>query len=198
MPTPPDPPVAPSTTPGSTGPVAATTAACPYATGAYKFKSTVSPETKASLEKFSKDPPEVGGTAKTLGPELIKLKEDAFKTKMEKDAADGKCTRVEKELASPKGGKQKMAKYEYPDGTMVRYKPDGDAFSGGKATYCVDVKNDPTKPDEKPNDVGFKVDENGKAVPKNPADLQEDGADPVAKADHANKAMRAGHISLEK
>ena len=198
MPSPPDPPPSPSRTPSATAPVAAATAACPEATGIYKFKPTASAETLETLKKFSKNPPEIGGTARAMAPALVGLRKAEVLAKMQREFTDRKCTRVEKRIGSPRGvrERQTMVKYEYPDGTLVRFKPHGDAFSGGKATYSVEVKNDPTRPDRAPGDVAFKVDENGKAVPKGPDDLKVEGATERARSAYTTRAMQAGHKSL--
>jgi hypothetical protein len=59
-----------------------------------------------------------------------------------------------------------MQMWEYADGTEVRYKPLGDKKRAGP-TFSVEVKKDPSMPDMHSDDVAFKVDAQGRAVPKN-------------------------------
>jgi hypothetical protein len=42
-----------------------------------------------------------------------------------------------------------MQKWEYPDGTVVRYKPLGDEYRAN-ATYSIEVKKTPALPDRGP------------------------------------------------
>ena len=60
---------------------------------------------------------------------------------------------------------QTMLRYEFSDGTVVRYKPHGNDAST-KPVFTVAVKKDPGAPDTGPTDAAFKVDAQGRAVPR--------------------------------
>ena len=204
-------PPAPSTTSGATTPVATTTVACPN-TGPFPFKTSVmTPEAIAVINQYNSAPPTQGATAKTITPTLATLKEAEFLAAMDAKVCPDPpppspracCAKSTKPLAGYPGP-QDMVKYEFEDGTVVRYKPNGDAFSSPRgqpvnATYSVEVKVDPTKPDEGPGDVAFKVDKDGNAIPKGPNEVQiapeNPGATPPVPSTAAQKdiAMQAGH-----
>ena len=79
-----------------------------------------------------------GKEARRLGPALDGLTDEtAFLAAMAKETP----VPTSKILGSG-STQQVMKKWEYPDGTLVRYKPQGDAYSGGLATYSVEVKVD--------------------------------------------------------
>jgi hypothetical protein len=93
-----------------------------------------------------------------------------------------------------------MTVYEFPDGTVVRYKPLGDS-ERPMATFSIEVKKNPALPDMGPDDVAFKVSADGQAVAKGPNDI----ANPYSKATekaqfvlYEKSMMDAGHQSLEK
>jgi hypothetical protein len=92
---------------------------------------------------------------------------------------------------------QRMMVWEYPDGTVVRYKPDGDEFRSGP-TYSVEVKKDPNVGDAaaKQEGIAFKVDENGNPVPKGPDDIANPysgNGSPEQVDEYKKRAMDAGH-----
>lgn len=65
---------------------------------------------------------------------------------------------------------QPMQMWEYPDGTVVRYKPLGDNKRPGPA-YSIEVKKNPSKPDSGKDDAAFKLEPAGAPVPKGPFDV---------------------------
>jgi hypothetical protein len=164
-------------------------------------------ESQEALAKFQKTPPEIGQTAKEIAPKLARKTEKEVLEHMEAEVKAGKCVKSTTTIPGPTpGSTQTMVKYEYPDGTMVRYKPDGDKFRPGP-TMSVEVKHTPKKPDgsmnpdKSPDDIAFKVDETGAAVPKNPSDVKnpfDKGKDKDRNEGYTDRAMNAGHKSLTK
>jgi hypothetical protein len=119
-----------------------------------------------------------------------------FNAKMGEEVSAGKCTKKAVPISGPP--RQTMDVYEYPDGTVVRYKPLGDPKRPrSEPAYSVEVKKDPSLPDLGKDDAAFKVDPTGKAIPKGPLELK----NPYAKGSAQYKAfedavMNAGHHSL--
>ena len=101
-----------------------------------------------------------------------------------------------KNVASPRGGQQVMRKWEYDDGTLVRYKPHGDEHSGGLATYSVEVKTSKAKADVGLGGIGFKVDPKGRAVPLGPGDVNNPFPGAPNHGAYRNQVMQLGHRSL--
>lgn len=90
-----------------------------------------------------------------------------------------------------------MRVYEYPDGTVVRYKPHGGSKRPGP-TYSIELKKDPSLSDLGKGDAAFKVDSSGRAVPKGPFEIN----NPYPKGSvqwlvFRDELMNAGHKSLE-
>jgi len=172
---------------------------------AHDFSQDEDGKMKQVYNDFQADPPKTGATAQTLGPKLSTMKEKEFTEFMDAEAAAGKCTsKVEiVDSFAPGKEKQNMMKYEYPDGTMVRYKPDGDLIRKGKPTYSIEIKKDASLADrggtEAIHDVAFKVDEKGRLVPKWPHTMN----DPYAPGstlskNYTNAMMATGHKILPK
>lgn len=227
MPPPPPPPDAdppglpavPSTTPGATTPVATVVTPCAFS-GPHPFlQSRMSAGAKEAVRKFGEAPPSQGGTAKRLAPVLATLKEDAFLAEMQSQVCATPppaspracCLRTEVTMGDPWGrGTQKMIMYNFEDGTVVRYKEKGDAFTSpdpahAVATYSVEVKvarNDAVTAGQ--GDIACKVDQFGNAVPKGPGELLKLPANPAAsppippEREQISNAMGAGHRILEK
>ncbi|MEO8705805.1 MAG: DUF4157 domain-containing protein [Kofleriaceae bacterium] len=68
---------------------------------------------------------------------------------------------------------QQQEVYDFPDGTRVRMKPKGDGHPGnpGKPMYSVEVKIPGSTADGQPG-ISFKVDGEGRPVPKGPDDIK--------------------------
>jgi hypothetical protein len=88
-----------------------------------------------------------------------------------------------------------MLTYEYPDGTEVRYKPNGDGVIRTDPTYSIEVKHTPANPDNGPQDVAFKVDTQGRAVPKNPSNTANPyrGTGGTKESDYDDRCMDSCH-----
>jgi hypothetical protein len=122
------------------------------------------------------------------------MREERFLETMADEVEAGRCTVRQVSINGPPP--QMMDVYEYTDGTVVRYKPLGDT-ERHNPTYSIEVKKNPTLPDRGSDDIAFKLDSNGYAVPKGPHDVQnpflKNGSQFRA---YENALMDAGHISL--
>jgi hypothetical protein len=92
---------------------------------------------------------------------------------------------------------------EHDDGTLIRYKPNGDDYQRPPCpTYSVEVVKEnyvPPFPDDPPlNRAAFKVDSQGRAVPKAPGGVAIPGAANNAekRAYYKDLVMKSGHKSL--
>lgn len=91
---------------------------------------------------------------------------------------------------------------EHTDGTLIRYKPNGDDHQRPPCpTYSVEVVKEHYVggPYDPPlNRAAFKVDAQGRAVPKNPAEVNVPGAaaNAVERAYYKDLMMKSGHKSL--
>jgi hypothetical protein len=140
-----------------------------------------------ALTRYQHDPPQTGQTAKTLAPVLATKTQADFLTHMDAEFNGNKCNRT----TEANGNR----KYEYPDGTVVRYK----AVPTGlrpPPTYSVEVKHTPANPDHGPGDIAFKVDDQGRAVPKNPTDVKSPYANNPERAAYVDDVMDRGHRSI--
>jgi len=135
-----------------------------------------------------------GVEAKRISGELSGKSTKDFAAKMGEEVNAGKCTKKSVSIDGPPP--QTMDVYEYPDGTVVRYKPLGDNFRSGPA-YSVEVKKAPSMPDLGKDDAAFKVTSTGKAVPKGPFEVKNPYPKGSAQYKEFEKAvMDAGHHSL--
>ena len=125
------------------------------------------PQARNMLNEYLAGNPAVGAKARELAPKLAKMNEGGCLSFMDKQHADGFCSCSTKPIKSQLG-MQNMVKYEYPDGTLVRYKPFGDNFGVPRAKYSVEVKINPDLPDKDMSGIAFKVDSSGNALPKEP------------------------------
>jgi hypothetical protein len=145
-------------------------------------------KTKTQLADFNAG--KSGGKAVRLARELDGVSEKEFLTKMGSEP----CTMKAVNIAGPPP--QSMYVYEYLDGTVVRYKPLGDAKRPGP-TYSIELKKDLSTPDRGKNDAAFKVDSSGKAVPKGPAEAMNPYPPGSLQADtFRDEVMNAGHKTL--
>ncbi|MBK7538218.1 MAG: DUF4157 domain-containing protein [Myxococcales bacterium] len=134
-----------------------------------------------------------------LAPLLTDKKEADFLSTMAGEVSNG---RVPPPRTISIGGPppQPMTMWEYPDGTVVRYKPLGDKHRVTPA-FSIEMKKNPALPDNGSTDVAFKVTADGHASPRS----YEYIANPYSKAQHdkQNKAfedaiMKLVHFELEK
>jgi Domain of unknown function (DUF4157)/Bacterial SH3 domain len=151
-------------------------------------------DSKAQSQLADFDANKTGGEAKRISGEASGMSAKDFNAKMGEEVSAGKCTKKPVHLSSPPP--QTMDVYEYPDGTVVRYKPLGDSNRAGP-TYSVEVKKDPSLPDLGKGDAAFKVAPSGKALPKGPSEVKNPYPRGSAQYDEFEKAvMNAGHHSL--
>ena len=147
----------------------------------------LSADTKRALDRFQKG--EIGKIGRELSPKLAKMTRRQFEEFMGKQVAQGKATVFKNKYTFKRGekiirGNQRI--YEYPDGTVVRYKAKGDARRQ-HPTYSVEVKKTPGVRDLKsstkkllPNGkdfdrqygIAFKLNKKGIAMPKGPSQMQ--------------------------
>lgn len=145
-------------------------------------------KTQGQLANFNTG--KTGGEAKRLAGELDGLSEKEFLAKMAGEPSTAKSVNI---VGPPP---QTMHVYEYPDGTVVRYKPLGDPKRPGPS-YSVEVKKDPSLPDLGKGDAGFKVDSSGRAVPKGPFEIKNPYPTGSVQADaFREETMNAGHRVL--
>lgn len=105
-------------------------------------------------------------SAKKLAVELKSLNQAQFLNKMDKLVEEGKSTKSIIKLAN-----QDMVRYEFPDGSMVRYMPEGD-FQRKGPTYVIEVNKDKLPDTGDSNHTAFKVNSKGEPIPKNPRDIE--------------------------
>ena len=124
------------------------------------------PEARAQLERFRNG--EIGADARRIADELVGMSDKEFLDLMDREVASNKgITKVEVMRPGPAGGPaQPMTIWEYPDGTTIRRKPLGDDFQQ-RPTVSIEMKREPSRPDNGPADAAFKVNEKGQAVPVN-------------------------------
>ncbi len=151
------------------------------------FKTTLSPEAKQQLDLFERG--QKGGAAKRLAPELAGKPVPELERILDAEVASGNATRTNPEIDDPTDPagvrKQTQPAYQFNDGSLVRIKPMGDEFNPGKPMFSVEVKLPP--PGDalpKQQGVAFKVDAQGRPVPKGPGDIRNpyDGGDALAKS----------------
>ena len=155
-------------------------------TGAAIKLANLNPASRVALNAFNAKPPTQGQTAKTLSGVLATKTQADFLAHMDAQIPHN-CSRV----IEANGNR----KYEYPDGTLVRYKAVDNRRT--PPSYSVEVKHTAgPPPDAGPQDVAFKVDSSGRAVPKNPADTNNPfNADPE-KLSYDDRCMTAVHHSI--
>ena len=90
-----------------------------------------------------------------------------------------------------------MTVWELTDGSVVRLKPKGDWQRQGP-TISGEMKLNPAKPDslEKLDGIAFKLDKQGRPVPKEPGELRALSKHHKQAARLERMAMDAGHMGL--
>ncbi|ACY14785.1 hypothetical protein [Haliangium ochraceum] len=139
--------------------------------------------------------------AQRIAPAVAGMSDADFQAFMANEVSTGAVPAPQSRNISapnPPPAQQAMQIWEYPDGTVVRYKPLGDAMRPNP-TYAIEVKGNPTLPDSGLGSAAFKVDSSGGAVPKKPDDV----ANPFSPANNRIQhdafleyLMSAGHLSL--
>jgi hypothetical protein len=126
----------------------------------------------------------IGARARKYAPLFAQMDSKAFLSFMQKDANVGRCLETV--------GK-KMRKWQYPDGTLIRYKPQGDTYRQ-EPLYSVEVMRTPGGRDQSSDDVAFKVDPLGRPVPKGPEDVDNPySSESAARQAYLAYVMEAGH-----
>jgi hypothetical protein len=138
-----------------------------------------------------------GAEARRLGPELGRKSGPDVVQFMAGEVRNGRVeNRRQERSIKPDGTYQTMTVWEYADGTVVRYKPDGDGFRA-HPTHSVEVKIDRNVRDAngKQDGIAFKVDKNGRAVPRGPNHVR--GPTELSQAQreaYVTQVMNAGHM----
>ncbi|ACY14787.1 hypothetical protein [Haliangium ochraceum] len=139
--------------------------------------------------------------AQRIAPAVAGMSDANFQTFMANEVSTGAVPAPQSRNISapnPPPALQAMLIWEYPDGTVVRYKPLGDERRPNP-TYSIEMKKNPSLPDSGPDDAAFKVGSSGTAVPKNafealnPFSLQTNAIQFHAFEDGL---MNAGHLNL--
>lgn len=100
--------------------------------------------------------------------------ESAFLAAMAGEVTGHGATPTTASIAAPTKGMpagspptQTMRRWEYPDGTVVRYKPLGDNDRPNVPSFSIEVKKDPALPDSASGaNVAFKLGDAGRAAPR--------------------------------
>jgi hypothetical protein len=141
-----------------------------------------------------------GGNAKSLSPRLAGRPVAEIIDILDTDVTAGRCTKSTSNLPMPNGQPPKpQIGYQYPDGTLVRVKPNGDAFSNNPM-YSVEVTNNTSGPVTGQDDIAFKVGTDGKAVPKGPNDVNNPynkGTNAEQHNAYLEEVIQAGHLTAQ-
>lgn len=132
----------------------------------HALSPSVDAQTTAQAGRFTHG--QVGQNAKRLAPELSTLKEAELIAKMKAEVAAGKATERTVAIGGPPP--QNMSVFEYADGTVVRFKPLGDA-NRTQATFSIEVKKNIALADSGSESAAFKVNAHGDIVPRGPDDV---------------------------
>lgn len=154
-----------------------------------QFKDNLDAETKGAKDEYDKGTQ--GGEAKSLASKLDGKSVPEIQKVLDADAAAGKCTKT----PGTSEGKP-MDSYFYPDGTLVRVKPQGSKHSPNPM-YSIEVTKQPGVSGTQ-DDVAFKVDRDGRATPKGPDDLKvpriyDKNINPHQNKAYVDEAMKYGH-----
>ena len=135
-----------------------------------------------ALTAYKENPPTRGAKAKELAPILAGSNQAQFTARM---------NNANNDFVSRNVGTQTI--YDHPDGTVVRYKPNGDAYHPNQPRYSVEVRINGQDQSNTPDDIAFKVDRQGKPVPKNLGDTNNPYPDGALRQEYLDAAMQAGH-----
>ncbi len=103
--------------------------------------------------------------AHRLAPKLCGKTDAEFLSLMAEEVSTGRVS-APRSLSIGGPPPQPMTMWEYPDGTVVRYKPLGDNYRTTPA-FSIEVKKNPALPDTSPDSAAFKMDAQGHPIPKN-------------------------------
>ena len=138
-----------------------------------------------------------GARGKELATELDGRSLADIKKVLDADVQAGKCNPpVSDPLPNPKGPPLPQEVYVYKDGTVVRLKSGGDLINGSDPMYSIEVTRNGVNEPTGPEDIAFKIDNEGTSVPKGP----NDAANPYDKGKNPDQwkvwneeVMKAGH-----
>lgn len=121
---------------------------------------------------------ETGTSARDLSRRLTGRSHDEIRELLDGDVVAGKCTVADDTFRAKGGMELPQRVYQYPDGTVVRLKPQGDGFGPTRRAppdahpkYSVEVQNLDAQRVAGQDDIAFKLDQQGRPVPKGPSDV---------------------------
>jgi hypothetical protein len=146
---------------------------------------------------------EIEGGVRVVGQdlqrELLGKTEKEFLDTMAKEVAEGRVQAPRTlKIAGPPP--QDMQMWEYKDGTVVRFKPLGDARRPSP-TFSVEVKKDPSLPDNGLDTSAFKLDRNGRPTPRDAEDILNPYSPATNRVQHdafRDAILADSHFSLNK
>ncbi|MCP3143262.1 annexin [Pyxidicoccus xibeiensis] len=135
-----------------------------------------------------------GADAKRLAPQLDGLSAAQFQAFMQKEVALGRATQLP---ASTLPGGKPQEGYLYADGTLVRFKPNGDGFVSDPS-YSVEVLTRGARtPPQDQDDIAFKIALDGSPAPKGPASVTnpyDGGTNQTQKEAFEQQIAASGHM----
>lgn len=134
-------------------------------------RSAMSESAKAQLDAYRNRTGSDGAAARKYSTTLSgKMTVADMELVLDPEIKAGTAVREPEEIKGPPPtGKQTQLAYYFPDNSVIRLKPHGDEFNGWRPSYSVEVKiaGAPGGPSD-PSMIAFKVDQHGRAVPKDP------------------------------
>jgi type III secretion translocon protein HrpF len=134
-----------------------------------------------------------GAEAKRIAPQLDGLKASQLHAYMQAEVAAGRATQLPNTTLP--GGKPQEA-YLYSDGTLVRFKPNGDGFVPDPS-YSIEVLTRGVTTPVDQNSVAFKIDSNGSPAPKGPASVTnpyDGGTNSTQNKAFEKRIVESGHL----
>lgn len=138
-----------------------------------------------------------GAKALELSAELGGLKAAEQKTRCDQEVPPATYQ------SSPLSVDKDQHVYTFPDGSMIRLKPDGDMLGNSDAMYSIEVMKDGESTAADQSGIAFKVSADGKPVPKGPDDVNNPysynkGYQQYQAEPYLNTVMSAGHLFAAK
>jgi hypothetical protein len=136
--------------------------------------SVTPPDAQAQLTAYNAGTS--GGAAKRLAPQLANEELADIQSILAQEVAAGRATRTTspmRDYTDPTGvATQTQEIYDFVDGTVIRVKPKGDKFNPGVPMFSIEVKQvAPSDTLPQQQGIAFKVDAQGRAVPKGPGEV---------------------------
>ncbi|HEY4244250.1 MAG TPA: hypothetical protein VGM88_30765 [Kofleriaceae bacterium] len=147
---------------------------------------------------FNADDPSVGKAAREWAPKLPGMTAAQMKVALEPEVAAGRAVFTTPPFKDPRPnrGMQEQLLWTFKDGTEIRVKPFGDDRHVGLQMYSIEVNRQGTSGPQPQDGIAFKVDTQGRAVPKGPDDVRNPykrGEYPAQYDAFAERVMEAGH-----